>query len=143
MRIMPQPCVKAPAAAARKIAQASINNDPEIKIWGDGKQIRSFTYIDDCIEGTLRLMNSNYSEPINIGSSEAVTIQELYDIAARFAKIENVHYSYDLEAPQGVRGRSSDNAKCIAELGWAPTIDLNDGMAKTYEWVYAQIKNDI
>jgi GDP-D-mannose 3',5'-epimerase len=130
---------KAPAAAARKIARAILSGDRRIDIWGDGKQIRSFTYIDDCIEGTLLLMKSQFNQPLNIGSSESISIQNLYDITAEIAGIKNIEYSYDLNAPQGVRGRSSDNTLCIAELGWSPKISINEGMLKTYNWVMSQL----
>jgi nucleoside-diphosphate-sugar epimerase len=132
---------KAPAAAARKFALAKLSGDRDIKIWGDGKQIRSFTYIDDCIDGTLRLMNSQYSKPLNIGSSESVTIQDLYDLTSKISGVNNVSYCYELDAPQGVRGRSSDNTTCLLELGWEPSIKLNYGMLKTYEWVLSQMES--
>ena len=132
---------KAPAAAARKFALAKLSGHRDIKIWGDGKQIRSFTYIDDCIDGSLRLMNSQYSKPLNIGSSESVSIQDLYDLTSEISGVNNVNYCYELDAPQGVRGRSSDNTTCLSELGWAPSITLNYGMLKTYDWVLSQIES--
>jgi nucleoside-diphosphate-sugar epimerase len=132
---------KAPAAACRKVAELALGRTSEIQIWGDGRQVRSFTYIDDCVDGVLRLMDSGFTEPINIGSSEAVTIQRLYDITARVAGLENIAYSYDLSAPLGVQGRSSDNTLCRSVLGgWEPHIPLTRGMADTYGWVLEQVK---
>jgi len=131
---------KAPAAAARKISIAKLSKISTIEMWGDGQQVRSFTYIEDCIEGTMRLMNSAAAEPINIGSAESVSIQNLYDITAQIANLEDLVYTYNSKAPQGVRGRSSDNTKCLAELGWAPTITLIEGMTKTYSWVLEEIQ---
>ena len=129
---------KAPAAACRKIIEAQLNGSNEIEIWGDGQQTRSFTYIDDTVEGILRLMESDVAEPINLGSSQLVTINRLYDIVEEIAgtKVERKH---DLTAPQGVRGRNSDNTLILEKLGWEPSISLEDGLAKTYEWIYAQM----
>lgn len=126
---------KAPAAACRKVAEIELGRSGGITIWGDGHQVRSFTYIDDCIEGTLRLMASDFSEPLNIGSSESITIQELYDTVIGIAGIPNPHFDYDLDAPLGVRGRSSDNTLCREKLGWEPEIKFADGIARTYSWV--------
>lgn len=130
---------KAPAAACRKMAQVSLGAPGVIEMWGDGQQVRSFTYIDDCLDGTLRLMESDYRKPLNIGSNESVTIQDLYDTVQRVAGIEDVEYTYDLAAPQGVRGRSSDNELCREVLGWAPSTALESGVGPTYEWVRGQI----
>lgn len=130
---------KAPAAACRKFAQFNSGKLDDISIWGDGNQVRSFTYIDDCIEGTIRLMNSSYSEPLNIGSAESVTIQELYDLTAKVSKSKNFSYKYDLNAPLGVKGRSSDNTLCNKILGWEPKIELELGLTKTYDWVQGEI----
>jgi nucleoside-diphosphate-sugar epimerase len=129
---------KAPAAISRKVAQAVISGDHSIDIWGDGEQTRSFTYIDDCLEGTLRLTASDVTEPLNIGSDQLVTINQLVDIVEGIAgvKLER-HYSPD--APQGVRGRNSDNTRIQKMLGWAPSISLEDGMEQTYRWVYDQL----
>jgi GDP-D-mannose 3',5'-epimerase len=132
---------KAPAAACRKTYEYADKLVDSIQIWGDGKQVRSFTYITDCIDGTMQLMNSSYSEPLNIGSSESITIQDLYDIAIRHAGVGNVPFKYDLGAPQGVRGRSSDNTLCEQVLGWIPQVDIQEGMKLTYEWVSKEMKS--
>jgi nucleoside-diphosphate-sugar epimerase len=129
---------KAPAAICRKIAQAELSGNHEIEIWGDGEQTRSFTYIGDCVYGTRLLMDSYVSEPINLGSSQLVTINQLVDIVERTAGIE-VKRNYDLSAPQGVRGRNSDNAMILDRLGWEPTISLEDGLEKTYAWIRNQL----
>lgn len=126
---------KAPAAISRKIAKAS-NNDT-IPIWGDGKQTRSFLYIDDCLRGIIALMKSNHDDPINIGSDRLVTITELADmvISASGKKIEK---EYDLTKPQGVRGRNADLSLVKKVLGWEPEISLEEGMSKTYDWINKQ-----
>ena len=128
---------KAPAALCRKIAE--IKDDGEIEIWGDGKQTRSFLYIDECIEGTLRLMRSDYHNPVNIGSDEMVTINELarriMNIAGKTLTIKHV-YNY----PQGVRGRNSDNTLIKKVLDWSPSVSLNEGLMKTYTWIEFQIE---
>jgi len=129
---------KAPAAICRKVITAKLNGTNDIEIWGDGKQTRSFTYIDDCIEGTLRLTGSEYVDPLNVGSSELVTINELVSICEELAGI-HLQRHYVLDAPLGVRGRNSDNTRIAAELGWAPSMSLREGMAPTYEWIYDQI----
>ena len=131
---------KAPAAICRKIAQAKLSGDKSIEIWGDGEQTRSFMYIDDCIEGTLRLTNSDIREPLNIGSSELVSINQLVSIVEEIAGIK-VERRYNLDAPQGVRGRNSDNTKIKELLGWEPSISLVEGMTQTYDWVEHQVKN--
>jgi nucleoside-diphosphate-sugar epimerase len=117
---------------------AKLSGNHEIEIWGDGKQTRSFTYIDDCVEGTLRLTDSDVREPLNIGSEQLVTVNELVDIVENVAGIK-LERRYNLDAPQGVRGRNSDNALITKTLGWAPSISLEYGMEKTYEWVYNQL----
>jgi len=128
---------KSPAALSRKIAQAS---DPgEIEIWGDGKQTRSFCYIDDCIQGTLKLMESDYNKPLNIGSDRLVTIDELADIIIRISG-KKISKKYNLGAPQGVRGRNADLTLCKRVLHWQPEISLEDGLRRTYEWIKQQIK---
>jgi nucleoside-diphosphate-sugar epimerase len=109
-----------------------------IEIWGDGEQTRSFMYIDDCVYGTLLLTNSDVSEPLNIGSDQLVTINQLVDIAEDVAGI-TLKRDYKLDAPQGVRGRNSDNTRVKAELGWAPSITLEDGLEKTYRWIYDRL----
>ena len=132
---------KAPAAACRKTFEFADKQVDAIQIWGDGKQVRSFTYITDCIDGTMKLMNSNYSEPLNIGSSESITIQDLYDIAIRKAGVVEVPFNYDLGAPQGVRGRSSDNTLCEEVLGWIPQVNIQEGMELTYNWISEEMKS--
>ncbi len=129
---------KAPAAICRKVATALETGDHTIDVWGDGLQTRSFMYIDDCLEGTLRLTDSDIDEPLNIGSSELVTINELIDIASDIAGID-VERRYDLTAPQGVRGRNSDNTRILALMDWEPRIALRDGMAATYDWIRSQM----
>jgi nucleoside-diphosphate-sugar epimerase len=129
---------KAPAAICRKIAEAELSGNHEIEVWGDGEQTRSFTYIDDCIYGTRLLMDSDVSEPINLGSSQLVTINELVEIVERIAGIE-VERRYDLSAPQGVRGRNSDNDLIRRRLDWEPGTSLEDGLEKTYAWIRDQL----
>jgi GDP-D-mannose 3',5'-epimerase len=130
---------KAPAAICRKVAVAELTGDHRIEIWGDGEQTRSFTYIDDCIEGTLRLTASDVSEPVNVGSDQLVTINQLVDIVESIAGI-TLKRNYKLDAPQGVRGRNSDNTRILSRLGWAPSITLEEGLAETYAWVRDQVK---
>jgi nucleoside-diphosphate-sugar epimerase len=129
---------KAPAAIARKVAAAVLSGDHEIEIWGDGEQTRSFMFIDDCLEGTLRLTGSDVVEPLNIGSDELVTINDLVSVVEEIAGVE-LKRCYRLDAPQGVRGRNSDNTKILATLGWAPSTPLRDGMERTYRWIYDQM----
>jgi nucleoside-diphosphate-sugar epimerase len=129
---------KAPAAISRKVAQAKHSGDHRIEVWGDGEQTRSFMYIDDCVEGTLRLLGSDVTEPINIGSSELVSINGLIDIVQSIAGIQ-VERDHDLTAPQGVRGRNSDNTLIQELMGWEPSISLKDGLTRTYEWVEQQL----
>ena len=127
---------KAPAALCRKIAKS--NSEDDIEVWGDGEQTRSFMYIDDCVEGIYRLMQSNHSEPLNLGTDLMVSVNQLVDIIASVAgkKINKIH---DLSKPQGVRGRNSDNTKLSEFLNWTPNIDLKDGMKITYEWINNQV----
>jgi len=128
---------KAPAALSRKIA---ITKDGgEFKIWGDGKQTRSFCYIDDCLEGVYRLMESDFKEPLNIGSDRLVTIDELADIITKISG-KTFTKKYELSAPQGVRGRNSDNTLCKSVLDWEPKISLEEGLKETYEWIKNQIE---
>ena len=129
---------KAPAAVCRKVVQAALSGSNEIEIWGDGEQTRSFTYIDDCLEGTLRLMQSEVAEPINIGSDQLVTINQLVDIVESVAGVR-LKRRYKLDAPKGVRGRNSDNTLITERLHWAPSIRLEDGMAATYRWIHEQM----
>ena len=125
---------KAPAAISRKIAEAELSGRHEIEVWGDGEQTRSFMYIDDCLEGTRRIMDSDVIEPLNLGSTELVTINELVDIISGIAGIE-VTREHDLSAPQGVRGRNSDNTLILERLGWEPEIRLEEGLRHTYGWI--------
>jgi GDP-D-mannose 3',5'-epimerase len=129
---------KAPAAICRKVIEAKQTENHEITIWGDGKQTRSFMYIDDCINGTLKIMYSDIEEPINLGTSEMVTINKLVDIVEEIAGIK-LQRIYDLDAPKGVRGRNSDNTLIKKFLNWEPSISLGKGMRKTYEWIKGQM----
>jgi nucleoside-diphosphate-sugar epimerase len=129
---------KAPAAICRKVIQAKLSGNHKIEIWGDGKQSRSFMYIDDCIAGIDKLMQSDFYEPINLGSSELVTIDQLVDIVEDIAEIK-LKRIYNIEAPQGVRGRSSDNTLIKKVLGWEPSIPLKTGMNNTYDWIFKQM----
>ncbi len=129
---------KAPAAICRKVAEAKLSGHHEIEIWGDGEQTRSFMYIDDCIDGTRKIMKSDIAEPINLGSSEMVTINRLVDMVAEIAGVTLVR-SYDLDAPKGVRGRNSDNTAILERLGWEPNIWLQTGLERTYRWIFDQV----
>jgi GDP-D-mannose 3',5'-epimerase len=133
---------KAPAAVCRKVIQAQLSGSGEIEIWGDGEQTRSFTYIDDCLHGTVALMQSDVAEPLNIGSDELVTINQLVDIVERVADV-TLKRRYKLDAPKGVRGRNSDNTLIRQKLGWAPSVRLEDGMRKTYEWIKEQMTTSV
>lgn len=130
---------KAPAAICRKVALAKLTGRHEIEVWGDGKQTRSFMYIDDCVKGTQAIMHSDVTEPLNLGSDELVTINGLVDLVEDIAGVK-LRRRYDLTAPKGVNGRNSDNTRIQELLGWAPSIRLRDGLAKTYAWVYDQVK---
>ena len=129
---------KAPAAICRKIALASKND--EIEVWGDGSQTRSFMYIDDCVEGLVRIMNSEIREPLNLGTDRLVTISELVEIVAKIAS-KNIVQRYDLSKPQGVRGRNSDNTKLRELLDWEPQISLEVGLRDTYIWIESASRN--
>jgi GDP-D-mannose 3',5'-epimerase len=129
---------KAPAAICRKVAQAELSGRHEIEVWGDGEQTRSFMYIDDCLHGTQAIMGSGILDPINLGSSELVSINQLVDKVERIAGIE-VERRYDTSKPQGVRGRNSDNAAILEKLEWQPSISLDDGLARTYGWIHEQL----
>jgi nucleoside-diphosphate-sugar epimerase len=129
---------KAPAAICRKIIHAKVSGKHEIEVWGDGTRTRSFMYIDDCLKGIQAIMESDILEPINLGSSELVTINQLVEIVEVIAGI-TVKRNYNLSAPQGVNGRNSDNSKIQEYLGWAPDTSLRVGMKKTYEWIYGQM----
>jgi nucleoside-diphosphate-sugar epimerase len=128
---------KAPAALCRKVVKAS--NPGEIEIWGDGKQTRSFLYIDDCIRGTMMLMESDHDKPLNIGSDRLVTIDELADIIIRISR-KKVEKRHNFSAPQGVRGRNADLSLVKKILGWEPKVTLEQGLEKTYRWIEKQVK---
>lgn len=132
---------KAPAAVCRKVIEAGITGNKEIVIWGDGLQTRSFMYIDDCIKGIQDIMYSNIEEPLNLGSSEMVSINELVSIVEDMAgyKLKRI---YDLKAPKGVRGRNSENTLIKKYLGWEPSIHLRNGMKKTYDWINEQVVSE-
>ncbi len=129
---------KAPAAICRKVIEAIQSGDHSIEIWGDGEQTRSFMFIDDCITGTLMLTASEHAEPINIGSDELVSINQLVDIVEDIAGVK-LRRRYKLDAPKGVRGRNSDNTLIRATLGWAPSISLRQGLEATYRWIHDQM----
>jgi nucleoside-diphosphate-sugar epimerase len=128
---------KAPAAICRKVIEAKVKGKREIEIWGSGVQTRSFMYIDDCIKGIDLIMNSEILEPINLGSSEAVTVNQLVDIVEELAGIK-LKRNYDLSAPKGVNGRNSDNTRIQQLLHWEPGTSLRAGLEKTYHWSYGQ-----
>jgi nucleoside-diphosphate-sugar epimerase len=132
---------KAPAAICRKVIQAKLSGKHEIEIWGDGRQTRSFMYIDDCLKGTQAILASDILEPINLGSSELVTINGLVDIIEGIAGIK-LKRSYNLKAPKGVNGRNSDNTLIQKYLGWEPGIRLKDGLEKTYRWIYDEMTKE-
>jgi nucleoside-diphosphate-sugar epimerase len=129
---------KAPAALCRKVAYAALNGFKDIEIWGDGNQTRSFTYIDDCLTGTLKLVDSDCADPMNIGSAEMVSVNDLLTIIEEFAGLK-LRRNYNLNAPQGVRGRNSDNTFIRSELKWEPTISLRFGIEKTYRWIFDEM----
>ena len=130
---------KAPAAICRKVIEAKMNGIHEIEIWGDGKQTRSFMYIDDCTKGSQSILESDILEPINLGSDELVTINQLVDIAEEIAGV-HLKRNYNLSAPKGVNGRNSDNTMILDDLGWEPSIRLKDGLARTYAWIYDEMQ---
>ncbi len=132
---------KAPAAICRKVIEAKLSDTSEIEIWGDGQQTRSFMYIDDCVKGTQMIMDSDIVEPINLGSSELVTINQLVDITEGVAGIK-LKRRYNLGAPKGVNGRNSDNTLIQKYLGWEPSIRLRDGIERTYAWIYDQMTRE-
>jgi nucleoside-diphosphate-sugar epimerase len=129
---------KAPAAICRKVIHAKLNNLDEIEIWGDGTRTRSFMYIDDCITGINKLFKSDIMEPLNLGSNELVTVNQLVDMVEEIAGIK-LKRKYKLDAPLGVNGRNSDNTKIKEYLNWEPSIKLMDGMKLTYEWIFDQM----
>ncbi|MGO4714304.1 NAD-dependent epimerase/dehydratase family protein [Bradyrhizobium sp. 2TAF24] len=130
---------KAPAAISRKIA--ALNSGDELPIWGDGKQTRSFMYIDDCVEGIHRIMRSDHASPLNLGTDELVTVDELVDIIATIAG-KLVIKRHDTSKPQGVRGRNSDNSRLRTVLGWEPKTPLRQGLIPTYRWIAERVKNE-
>ena len=130
---------KAPAAICRKVAEAVLTGRSDIEIWGDGEQTRSFTYIEDCIDGTLRIMDSPVAEPLNVGSDELVTINQLVDHVEAIAGVQ-LRRRYRLDAPKGVRGRNSDNTLVEQLLGWSPSMKLHDGLRTTYEWILGEMR---
>jgi GDP-D-mannose 3',5'-epimerase len=132
---------KAPAAICRKVATAKVSGNPEVEIWGDGRQTRSFCYIDDCVTGLYKLMRSEWREPLNLGQDRMVTIDELADIVAEIAGIRIV--KKHVPGPQGVRGRNSDNTLLREVLGWEPRISLEDGLARTYAWIEDMVRRSL
>ncbi len=131
---------KAPAALCRKIIEAKMKNLNEIEVWGDGQQTRSFMFIDDCIEGTKKIFNSKKFDIYNLGSDEQVSINQMIDIIEQIADYK-IKKKYLLDKPKGVRGRSSDNNKIIADFNWSPGTGLKKGLEKTYKWIFDQIKS--
>jgi GDP-D-mannose 3', 5'-epimerase len=131
---------KAPAALCRKIAECVVHGRNEVEVWGDGEQTRSFMFVDDCVQGTRMLMESDVTDPINIGSSELVSINGLIDIISDIAGI-TVTRRHDLSAPQGVRGRNSDNTMILDKLGWEPSTSLRSGLEVTYAWILDQVRS--
>jgi nucleoside-diphosphate-sugar epimerase len=129
---------KAPAAICRKIIEAKVSGKHEIEVWGDGTRTRSFMYIDDCLKGIQMIMRGDMVEPINLGSSELVTINELVEIVEDIAGIK-VKRNYNLSAPQGVNGRNSDNTMIQQAFDWEPNIPLRTGLEKTYDWIHSEI----
>ena len=132
---------KAPAALSRKIAVAKLTDNPVVEVWGDGRQTRSFCYIDDCVLGLYKIMQSDYGEPLNLGQDRMVSVNELVDMIANIAgvSVEKRH----IEGPQGVRGRNSDNTRLREVLRWSPGVSLEDGLARTYAWVEEQVRADL
>ena len=128
---------KAPAAICRKLALAA--DGDEIEVWGDGHQTRSFMHVDDCVEGIYRIMRSNYHHPLNLGTDELVTVNQLVDLVAEIAG-KRVTKRHDLSKPQGVRGRNSDNSRLREVLGWEPQITLSEGLVPTYQWIESELK---
>ena len=130
---------KAPAAICRKVIEAKLSGNHQIEIWGDGKQTRSFMFIDDCITGMNLMWEKGDSRPLNLGSDRMVSINELVSIVEDIAGLK-LKRNYNLDAPQGVRGRNSDNTMIKQVLGWCPSISLEEGIEKTYKWIYDQIQ---
>jgi GDP-D-mannose 3', 5'-epimerase len=132
---------KAPAALCRKVAIAKLTGDHTIEIWGDGEQTRSFCYIDDCVEGLVRLMDSGYGEPLNLGQDRMISINALANLIGSIAGIDIT--CRHVPGPEGVRGRNSDNTRLRTVLGWEPRISLEDGLARTYEWIEPQVRESL
>jgi GDP-D-mannose 3', 5'-epimerase len=129
---------KAPAAICRKVAEAKLSGRHEIEIWGDGEQTRSFTYIDDCLKGTRLVTDGTYSDPVNVGSSEMVTINQLVSLVEGIAGVR-LERRYKLDAPRGVRGRNSDNTLIHSRYDWQPATPLQRGLESLYRWIHDQI----
>jgi len=129
---------KAPAAICRKVAIAKLTGATEIEIWGDGEQTRSFCYIDDCVEGIVRLMDSGYTKPLNLGQDRLISINELVDLVCEVAGV--TLGKRHIPGPQGVRGRNSDNTRLREVLGWEPRVTLEAGFARTYAWIEEQVR---
>jgi len=129
---------KAPAAICRKVIEAKLSGNHEIEVWGDGHQTRSFMWIDDCVKGTQMIMNGDFAEPLNLGSSELVSINQLVDIVEGIAGLK-LKRRYNLSAPKGVNGRNSDNTLIKKVFGWEPSTKLRDGLERTYRWIYEQM----
>ena len=132
---------KAPAALCRKIIESKLNKSKKIDVWGDGEQTRSFLYIDDCLKGTMDVFEKNYTDPINVGSEEQVSINQMIEIIEGIANYK-VEKNYQLDKPKGVRGRSSNNELVKKETGWEPKLSLKQGLEKTYAWIYKQLTSD-
>jgi nucleoside-diphosphate-sugar epimerase len=132
---------KAPAAMCRKVVNAKLTGNPVLEIWGDGEQTRSFCYIDDCVEGIHKLMRSDFHDPLNLGQDRMVTINELADMVAKIAGVRIV--KKHVPGPMGVRGRNSDNTLLRQVLGWEPRISLEEGLARTYEWIEGQVRKNV
>ncbi len=134
---------KAPAALSRKVAEAVLTSSYRVNVWGDGQQTRSFTYVDDAIEGTLRIMRSDVREPLNVGSNELVTVNQVIDLLESYVDLDRpLERVYDLDAPKGVRGRNSDNTLVRKYLDWEPTTTLADGLRSTFVWVLDQVTRE-
>jgi len=131
---------KAPAAVCRKVIQAKMAGTHEIEIWGDGKQTRSFMYVDDCTKGTQMIAESDILDPINLGSDELVTINQLVDLAEDIAGVK-LKRNYKLDAPKGVNGRNSDNTMILEQLKWEPSVRLREGLEKTYQWIEEEMRS--
>jgi GDP-D-mannose 3', 5'-epimerase len=133
---------KAPAAICRKVAEAKLTGEEAISIWGDGEQTRSFMYIGDCVLGTQLIAQEKSCEPVNLGSAELVSINQLVSIVEEIADLQ-LKRNYELSAPQGVRGRNSDNSLIRELYGWEPSISLRTGLEETYAWIYNNVRKDL